>query len=733
MSLNPCQHQAVEHGDGPLLVLAAAGSGKTRVLVHRIGHLLARGQVEAHQVLAVTFTNKAAKELVQRCVALVGDQAHDLWAGTFHGIGARILRRHAGQLGYPQSFTIFDSDDQMRLIKELVAEANLEQTMFPPEAIRAFIEAAKNEAQLPDAPELQRTDAFGSRAIEIYRRYQQRLARIGAFDFGDLITQTVRLFTSDHDLLGRYQKRFRHILVDEYQDTNQAQYMMVRLLAAAHHNISVVGDDDQSIYGWRGANIRNILEFERDFPGATVIHLDQNYRSTANIIDAAQAVIANNQKRMGKTMWTTNDAGARVQLYIATDERDEARYIVKRLRELGERRGEAAIFYRTNAQSRAIEEELVRRRMAYVIVGTTRFYDRREIKDLIAYLRFLQNPDDDIALGRIINVPTRGIGAVTWQRIAAEAERRGSSMWSTINNGEVDGLRGGARTKIAAFVGAACEWLAHSKDAQVTTLLERVIDDSGYITYLQNSPTDDGEARVENVRELITVAQDFDATFDEREIDSEDPVLGALASFLEQLALASEIDGYEARESAVTLMTIHTSKGLEFPFVFIAGMEEGLFPHSRSSEGDESGVEEERRLCYVGLTRAREELVLLRAVRRHLFGATQFNFPSRFLDEIPSELLAVERGKQQHPQPHLRFFDQRSPTSDNLGTAVSPSSTAPRGSGTYSVGMKVAHPMFGVGTVRQCDASGKDEKLIVQFERVGTKKLVAKYARLEIV
>lgn len=730
MSLNLRQQQAVEHGEGPLLVLAAAGSGKTRVLVHRIGSLLAEGRAEAYQILAVTFTNKAAKELIQRCSSLVGSQAHEVWAGTFHGIGARILRRHAEQLGYPQSFTIFDSDDQMRLIKELVAEANLEQTLFPPEAIRAFIEAAKNEALLPDAPQLQRTDVFGSRALEIYRRYQDRLARIGAFDFGDLITQTVRLFTSDHDLLKRYQNRFRHILVDEYQDTNRAQYLMVRLLAAAHHNISVVGDDDQSIYGWRGADIRNILEFERDFPGATIVHLDQNYRSSANIIDAAQAVIANNNKRMGKTMWTANQAGEKVHVYIASDEKDEARYIVDRLRGLGARRGEAAVFYRTNAQSRAIEEELVRRRIAYVIVGTTRFYERREIKDLIAYLRFVHNPHDDIALGRIINVPTRGIGRVTWERIVAEAERRGVSVWSTIEQGNVGGVRGGARAKLAGFAEGAHNWLVHAKDPQVTPLLERIIDDSGYLAYLEGSPGEDGPARVENVREMLTVSQNFDDNFDAREIDPEDPDLGALAAFLEQLALASEIDGYEARERAVTLMTIHTSKGLEFPFVFIAGMEEGLFPHSRSSEGDESGIEEERRLCYVGLTRAREQLVLLRAVRRHLFGATQFNFPSRFLDEIPSELVTLERGRPKHEQLQLSAFDQRSvPTDSGATTASAPR----RSSGTYRVGMKVAHPMFGVGTVRNCDDSGKDEKVIVQFERVGTKKLVAKYARLEIV
>jgi len=429
MSLNPRQQQAVDHPEGPLLLLAAAGSGKTRVLVHRIARLLERGSAQPHEILAVTFTNKAARELVQRCANLVGPQARDLWAGTFHGIGARILRRHAEILDFPQAFSIYDSDDQLRLIKELVAEANLDETLFAPDSVRAYIETAKNDGHRPDAVELDRSDIFTTKAAEIYERYQARLQRLGAMDFGDLILGVLTIFKRDPGLLAHYRERFRHVLVDEYQDTNRAQYMMVSMLAAGHGNICVVGDDDQSIYGWRGADLRNILEFERDYPGAEIIHLDQNYRSTSNIIDAAQAVIANNRQRMGKRMWTDNDAGEKIRVYTADDERDEARYIIGRIRALGKQGEAAAVFYRTNAQSRAIEEELIRASIPYSIVGTTRFYERREVKDLLAYLRFIANPNDDLSLARIINVPARGIGRISFEALRKAAGLEGISLW----------------------------------------------------------------------------------------------------------------------------------------------------------------------------------------------------------------------------------------------------------------------------------------------------------------
>jgi DNA helicase-2/ATP-dependent DNA helicase PcrA len=726
MTLNPRQREAVDHGDGPLLILAAAGSGKTRVLAHRIARLVASGEVGPEEILAVTFTNKAARELVARCESLVGDAARSLWAGTFHGIGARLLRRHADVLGYTSDFSIFDADDQKRLLKDLLDEANLDTTLYTPDGLRAFIEAAKNEGKRPGDPGIRAADPFSRKYAELFAVYQERLARLSAMDFGDLISGVLELFRRKPDLLARYQTGFRHVLVDEYQDTNHAQYLMVSSLASRHGNICVVGDDDQSIYGWRGASLRNILEFERDFPGSTVVRLDQNYRSTGTIIRAAGAVIANNRSRMAKSIWTDNPSGDRIRLYEAVDERDEARYIVERLRGLGARRGDAAVFYRTNAQSRAIEDALVQAGVAYVIVGATRFYERREIKDLLAYLRFIHNPDDDISLARIINVPTRGVGRTTWDALKKRAASNGTSVWSSAPSALAD-LRSTARTRTAAFLAVAETWLRSTPATSVTEMLERVIADTNYARYLSALPGEESEGRLENVRELLTVAQNFDAAWDARELVEEEKKPTPLGVFLEQMALASDVDGYEARENAVTLMTVHNAKGLEFSDVFIAGMEEGLFPHSRSTSDNEDAIEEERRLCYVGITRARERLTLIRAVRRHVFGATQFNFPSRFLEEIPTDLLEYE-------SPKPRFSRSLEEEADAPLHDVPTMREHPEDAGaTYCVGMKVVHPMFGVGTVKKCDASGDDEKVVVQFQRAGVKKLVARFARLQIV
>jgi len=726
MTLNPRQHEAVEHGSGPLLILAAAGSGKTRVLAHRIARLLARQEASPEEILAVTFTNKAARELVTRCEGLVGEAARSLWAGTFHGIGARLLRRHADVLGYSSDFTIFDADDQKRLLKDILEESDLDTTLFTPDGLRAFIEAAKNEGKRPGDPGIRTADPFTRKYVELFAVYQTRLARLSAMDFGDLISGVLEMFRRSPDLLARYQSAFRHVLVDEYQDTNHAQYLMVSSLASGHGNICVVGDDDQSIYGWRGASLRNILEFERDFPGATVVRLDQNYRSTGTIIRAAGAVIANNRSRMAKTIWTDNPPGERIRLYEATDERDEARYIVERLRTLGSRRGDAAVFYRTNAQSRAIEDALVQAGIPYVIVGATRFYERREIKDLLAYLRFIHNPDDDLSLARIINVPTRGIGKTTWDTLKAHAARKATSVWASIPSSLAD-LKSSARTRTVDFISMVEAWLRHGTGTGVTELLERVIGETSYGRYLSNMPGEESEGRLENVRELLTVAQNFDAAWDARELVEEEKAATPLSVFLEQMALASDVDGYEARESAVTLMTVHNAKGLEFRDVFIAGMEEGLFPHSRSTSENHDAIEEERRLCYVGITRARERLTLIRATRRHVFGATQFNFASRFLEEIPADLLEYESPKPRPSCISERALDSRC---EDLPTMREPTDAA---GGTYTVGMKVVHPMFGVGTVKKCDTSGDDEKLVVQFQRAGVKKLVARFARLQIV
>ncbi len=726
MPLNEHQLEAVDHGHGPLLILAGAGSGKTRVLVHRIARLVADHEVEPWQILAVTFTNKAARELVARCQALVGPAAADLWVGTFHGIGARLLRRHAEALDYSPRFAIYDSDDQIRLIKEIIVERNLDPTLFRPDTVRSAINTAKNEALSPQEMVEKHPEDFFETAAEIYTAYQQRLQAADAMDFGDLIGNLLRLFKKQPEILEHYQKKFGHVLVDEYQDTNHAQYLVVSRLAARHGNLCVVGDDDQSIYGWRGANIRNILEFDRDFPGARVVCLDVNYRSTANIIDAAHAVVCNNQGRREKRMRAAQAAGAKILLYTAGDEKDEARYIVDSIRSHPAEQG-AAVFYRTHAQSRAVEEALARASIRYTMVGGVKFYDRKEIRDLVAYLRFLHNPSDTLALERIINVPARQIGRTTWAKLAAVAAANACSIWQTIDSRqEVPGLAAAARTRLDRFRNLVKPW----RDAvaePVTALLERVIEDTAYTDYLRALPGGDGDSRVENVQELLTVSQDFDKHFDARELDEQDPDLGAIGTFLEQVALQADVDGYEGDAHVVTLMTLHNSKGLEFDRVFIIGMEEGLFPHARSI--DESGIEEERRLAYVGMTRAKQELFLLRARRRHLYGTTQRNLASRFLEELPEELVEHEYGKSEAPafsRPFLRGDDTASP--EDIRAAERSYS-----SGAYRVGMKVAHPLFGVGTVRRSDGSGDNEKVVVQFPRAGIKKLVARYAKLQVV
>ncbi len=749
MTLNASQLEAVRHDEGPLLVLAGAGSGKTRVLVHRIARLLEEGRAHPEELLAVTFTNKAARELVERCRAMVGRAADSLWVGTFHGIGARLLRRHGSRIGLPSTFSILDTDDQVRLLKDVIAASGFAEGRVRPEALRSFIDAAKNDARSPADAASAAESSAETDASTLYAAYQQRLQSMGAVDFGDLIVGVLRLFRSDPGLLERYQRSIRFLHVDEYQDTNHAQYLMVSQLAALHRNLCVVGDDDQSIYAWRGADPRNILEFERDFPGAKVVRLEQNYRSTRNIIDAAAAVIANNSSRHAKTMWTDSEPGAKISVYHATDERDEARHVVGALSALGAARAGAAVFYRTNAQSRAIEEELVRARINYVIVGGTRFYERREVRDLIAYLRFVNNPSDDISLERIINVPARGIGRTTWERIVVRAAERGATAWAAIGDDAfLASLGTAARSRLVEFRTAARGWIEGVFEG-VAPLLLRVLDDTGYIAFLEGRPDDDATGRIENVKELVSVAQVFDEEFDPA-ADPEMP--SAQVAFLERLALASDVDSYESREQAVTLMTVHNSKGLEYSHVFLVGMEEGVFPHSRSIGENESGIEEERRLCYVGMTRARQRLVLTRARRRHVFGSMQYNFASRFLDEIPQGLVVHERssseslepGHRSHRPGEERFDDGWSNGSwDDSQPARRPAaattrrpaatSPAPASRGLYKPGMRVVHPMFGAGTVRESDGTGESEKLIVQFQRFGMKKLVAHLARLEIL
>ncbi len=761
MELNERQLEAVEFGEGAMLILAGAGSGKTRVLVHRLARLIDQGHASPWELLAVTFTNKAARELTDRCRGMVGGIADRMWVGTFHGLAARILRRHADLIGYPRDYSIIDTDDQIRLIKDIVATLALDDSAFRADILRSMIDAAKNEARSPSAMAETHTDSFGTEVARIYATYQERLERMGSMDFGDLITNVIRLFREQPEVLASYQKRFRYVLVDEYQDTNHSQYLMVRALADGWGNLCVVGDDDQSIYGWRGADIRNILEFERDWPGAKVVRLEENYRSTGNIIDASAAVIANNSGRRGKRMFTRNAPGDPITIYTASDERDEARYIISEISALGERRGDAAVFYRTNAQSRAVEEELVRRKIPYVIVGATRFYERREIKDLIAYLRFAHNPDDDLSLERVLGVPARGIGKVTVERMRAVAAQERVSLWTALGSGKaLSTIGAGPRGKITTFVEMASRW--HDEEGSVAELLQRIIDEVGYYGWLESKPEDDPQDRIENVQELVGVARSFDelhsrideedegqggtATNETRESDGtapgepdaieDEPVLAPLAAFLEQLALASAVDDYDNRGRAVTLMTVHNSKGLEFDHVFIAGMEEGIFPHSRSIDDEGEGIEEERRLCYVGMTRARRRLVLTHARRRSVFGSSQFNFASRFLDELPSELVARQGSRVETSE---RSFGRMRPdhwADDHARDEVFdelPQARPLLTPGRYKAGMKVVHPMFGAGTVKRSDGTGEQEKLIVHFQRVGIKKLMARHARLEVV
>ncbi|MFQ5477105.1 MAG: ATP-dependent helicase [Candidatus Binatia bacterium] len=735
MSLNPKQREAVAHGDGALLILAGAGSGKTRVLVHRIARLVNEERAEPTEILAVTFTNKAAGELVDRCRQLIGDTASGLWAGTFHGIGARLLRRHADAIGLNPRFTIFDSTDQIRVIKEIVGESGLDATIVTPESVRNYIEWAKHEARTAAEELRQQSEPHRRRLAQLYDSYEKRLALLGAMDFGDLITRVVELFRRRPELLRRYQERFRYVLVDEYQDTNRAQYLMVSMLAEGHGNISVVGDDDQSIYGWRGASLRNIREFERDFPGARVVHLEQNYRSSSNIVAVASALIANNGTRVDKTLWTENPPGTPVSIISAADEQDEARCIVASIMQDADSLRDSAVFYRTNAQSRALEEELVKAGLPYVIVGAMKFYERKEVRDLVAYLRFVYNPSDEISLARIVNVPARGIGKSSWEKLKAAAAAVPDTVWTVLNeDARIQTLAAGPKKRLIAFRDAAASWLSRS-GGRVTPLLEAIIADTAYLDYLARVDPEDAVGRVENVQELLTVSQDFDREFEAGLGNDIGGGEGALAAFLERLALASDVDQYDDKGDRVTLMTVHNSKGLEFARVYLAGMEEGIFPHTRSMGSDEAGLEEERRLCYVGVTRAREELTLLHAKKRHIYGTVQENLPSRFLEEMPDSAL------RRKPSPALAQRARRLPMRPSRwrprsaveNTVTIQPSHHSGGDSVYRIGTRVVHPMFGRGTVSKTVGSGESEKLVVRFESVGLKKLVARYAKLEVV
>ena len=741
--LNPPQKDAVLHGEGPLLILAGAGSGKTRVITNRIAYLVRERGVRPWNILAVTFTNKAAREMAERVARLLGGGDAPL-ISTFHAACGRILRRDIHHLGFQSSFAIYDDRDSDRLLKDVIAEMDLDEKRFAVKAVSARIDDFKNRGLFPeDIGFIPPGDVYNQKVVEIYAAYQERLKKCNALDFGDMMTQTVRLLTRFPEVCRAYQERFQWLLVDEYQDTNPVQYNLIRLLAGDRKNLCVVGDDDQSIYSWRGADIRNILEFEKDFPGVKIIRLEQNYRSTATILTAAGEVVKQNFGRKGKILWTENQSGEKIHYERAESDREESRFVVReigRLRNIGVPLEEMAVFYRTNAQSRLIEEALVGNALPYHIVGGVRFYSRMEVKDILAYLRVLDNPADEVSLKRIINVPARGIGTSTVDKISAVAHRQGNSFYDALQDAARDGLLSGSpRGKVAAFVAMLEVFRENAAGSSLAELTRSVMQGSGYLERLKNSRDEDDSERLENLEQLLAAIEEF---------SEKNPEAG-LSEFLEQVSLVSDLEQGEAGQPSVTLMTLHAAKGLEFIAVFMIGMEEKLFPHARSLD-DLDGMEEERRLCYVGMTRARERLYLLNARRRYLFGQEQCNPPSRFLKDIPEELMAegggtdYRRGETMHrPYVHTqqeRAVHQTAPqaAAHNLSaiadTFIDEIESVPEPSdencGVYP-GMKVRHGKFGVGTVRKVEGEDEGQKVIVWFNSVGPKKLMLRFAGLE--
>ncbi|MCZ6570896.1 MAG: UvrD-helicase domain-containing protein [Deltaproteobacteria bacterium] len=722
--LNPEQRQAVEHTDGPLLVLAGAGSGKTRTLTHRIANLIASGKAHPSEILAVTFTNKAAREMRERAERLLEDRARGIWISTFHSACVRILRRDIGHLGYERSFVIYDDSDSVATIRRVLRAMQVDEKAFSARAVRTQIDRLKNRGLLP--ADLVAEDTLDARRTgEIYQRYQTELRRANALDFGDLILLTVRLFENHPGVLTDYQRRWRYILVDEYQDTNPVQYRLLRLLSAEHRNLCVVGDEDQSIYGFREADIRNILDFEKDFSGAQVIRLERNYRSTQQILNAASAVVANNVERKGKTLFTERTGGEPIRFYEAADERGEAAYVVGEVlkhRDTGGSLGDQAVFYRTHAQSRPLEEELLKYNLPYTVVGGTRFYGRAEIKDALAYLRVIFNPDDTESLVRIINTPTRGIGRSTIERLLQLAEQRETSLYRALVHARDAGQLGGAVAKrVGAFL-ALLDELSHLDLAgSVAQVLARVLDRSGYLESLERQGSVEAESRLENLRELVSAAEEFEGQnreggLEELEGESERSLLDL---FLEQVTLISEADELKQEEDRLLIMTVHVAKGLEFPIVLMVGMEEGLFPHF-ASLSDPSALEEERRLCYVGMTRAKDRLYLCNATMRRMFGSVRHNPPSRFLQEIPDEFAAG--------RPERALGPTSSPSIDWNEGQWEGDELPPIEPGT-----RVEHPVFGVGTIREVVGSGRNTKIRIRFGAAGLKTIVLRYAQLRLL
>ncbi len=704
--LNPPQREAVVHGSGPLLVLAGAGSGKTRVLTHRVAHLVATGRAKPSEILAITFTNKAAKEMRDRVEQLVGGMVRVMWVMTFHSSCARILRAEAERLGYTKRFTIYDDADSVRLVRRCLEELAIDPKRFTPRAVKSQISRAKNQLEDAAAYKERVSSFFEQTVADVYELYEKRIHEMNAMDFDDLLFRTVNLLELFPEVAERYRRTFRWILVDEYQDTNHAQYRLLQLLAGEDRNVCVVGDDDQSVYSFRGADINNILDFERDFPGAHVVKLEQNYRSTQTILSAANAVVSHNAGRKPKQLWTDRGAGEPVRVTELEDEHAEGRYVAAEIERLceeeGVSRGEVAVFYRTNAQSRVLEDTLVRFGVGYQVIGGTKFYERAEIKDALAYLTLLTNPSDSVSFARIVNSPKRGIGQTTVGRVLAHANTMGEPIMEIAAIPElVPGLGPGAVKALDRF-GSIVERLRElSEHSSVGDLMESVLQETGYWEALEAERTIEAQGRIENLQELVGVAREFDSNWDGEH------GLPALAEFLQQLSLYSEQDGLTEGESNVTLMTLHNAKGLEYPVVFIIGAEEGVFPHSRSV--DEGNLEEERRLCYVGITRAESLLYLTYARTRSLFGTRSYNMPSRFLDELPAELTTGEGASP---------ADQWQAASPAPREAPIP----------FRVGDDVVHASFGEGVVIGAARGGI---VTVRFAADGSERqLMADYAPL---
>ena len=765
--LNDKQYEAVVNTEGPCLVIAGAGSGKTKVLTHKIAYLMGEKNILPWNILAITFTNKAAKEMKERIELLVGDAAKDMWVGTFHSICVRILRKFIDRIGFDSSFIIFDSSDQKTMIKQILKDLQLDDKIFTDRSVMSEISNAKNEILEPDTYAAKAHGDFRKEKIaEVYERYQKRLKENNAIDFDDIINYTIKILMENPDVLQYYSNKFEYVLVDEYQDTNKSQFTLVTMLASKHGNITAVGDNDQGIYSFRGADISNILNFEKDFPGTKIIKLEQNYRCTGNILKVANAVIKNNEVKYDKKLWTENDMGNLPKVFSADNEYDEGRYIAEQIehliREEKYKYSDFAVLYRMNTQSRAIEEILRREAIPYKIVGGLKFYERKEIKDIISYLRLVQNPADNLSLNRVINEPKRGIGKTSLDKIAQIAEENNISMYQVIKNAEVYGLNR-VYLNSREFIDCMESIIAKKDELTISELVKKILKDTGYTRALENENTIEAENRIANLEEFLNVAVEFE----------EESADNGLSDFLEGITLSSDLDNMEEAEESVTLMTLHSAKGLEFPVVFLVGMEEGIFPGYKSI-GEQKELEEERRLCYVGITRAKENLFLTNSRQRTTFGSTTHNPPSRFLQEIPKELLdGYEEAVISMPKKESIFGDSGytwSYGSKNNGNIKTYKTTEPqyatsaagvqKNSGTtgftfrtaesflknigkksnnnidlsaYQSGVRVYHKKFGEGTINYVEPEGEDLKVDINFDKVGHKRLMAKFANLEVL